>query len=121
MPRGSSADDGRQHSRSGAIHALDHAAILSCLTDDVEWVVPGAFHHVGKEAFESEIENPAFEGRPSIAVARIIEEGDTVVAQGTVLTRKRGGGEMRLAFCDVFELRHGKIRKLTSYLMPDFA
>lgn len=24
----------------------DHKQILSCLTDDVEWVMPGAFHLV---------------------------------------------------------------------------
>jgi hypothetical protein len=35
----------------------DHAQILSCLTDDVEWIMPGAFHHVGKAAFDGEIEN----------------------------------------------------------------
>ena len=26
----------------------DHALVLSCLTDDVEWVMPGAFHLRGK-------------------------------------------------------------------------
>ncbi|HYC93559.1 MAG TPA: nuclear transport factor 2 family protein [Thermoanaerobaculia bacterium] len=30
----------------------DHAQILSCLTDDVEWLLPGAFHLHGKEAFD---------------------------------------------------------------------
>ena len=30
----------------------DHAAVLACLTDDVEWVVPGAFHLVGSDAFD---------------------------------------------------------------------
>jgi ketosteroid isomerase-like protein len=34
----------------------DHAQILSCLSDDVEWVMPGAFHVTGKEAFDREIE-----------------------------------------------------------------
>jgi ketosteroid isomerase-like protein len=101
-------------------NALDHIAILSCLTDDVEWVVPGAFHHRGKDAFDKEIENPAFEGKPQIVVTRITEEGDIVVAEGTVLTKKRGGAAVPLIFCDVFEMRHAKIRKLTSYLMPDF-
>ena len=37
----------------------DHAQILSCLSDDVEWVMPGAFHVIGKEAFDREIENEA--------------------------------------------------------------
>jgi len=28
--------------------ATDHATILSCLTDDVEWVIPGMFHLKGR-------------------------------------------------------------------------
>ena len=35
----------------------DHAEILSCLTDDVEWVVPGIFHLTGKATFDKEREN----------------------------------------------------------------
>ena len=48
----------------------DHAEILSCLTDDVEWEIPGMFHSLGKAAFDKEIENEAFVGRPDIAVSR---------------------------------------------------
>ena len=44
----------------------DHAMILSCLTDDIEWEMPGAFHLIGKEAFDKEIENDAFVGRPTM-------------------------------------------------------
>jgi hypothetical protein len=33
----------------------DHQQILSCLTDDVEWIIPGMFHIHGKEAFDKEI------------------------------------------------------------------
>lgn len=95
---------------------LDHAQILSCLTDDVEWVLPGLFHKTGKAAFDAEIENDAFTGRPEIAVSRLIEEGGVVVAEGTVRTRKKTGERPLLAFCDVFELRGGKIRRLVSYL-----
>lgn len=48
----------------------DHAEILSCLTDDVEWVVPGIFHLAGKTDFDKEIENDAFIGSPAIKVTR---------------------------------------------------
>jgi ketosteroid isomerase-like protein len=34
----------------------DHEQILSCLTDDIEWEMPGAFHLIGKDAFDKEIE-----------------------------------------------------------------
>jgi ketosteroid isomerase-like protein len=59
-----------------AFRTSDHAAVLSCLTDDVEWVLPGAFHLRGKEAFDREIENEAFVGRPTIDVTRLVEEDD---------------------------------------------
>ena len=95
----------------------DHQQILSCLTDDVEWVIPGGFHLVGKAAFDGEIENPAFVGSPTIETTRLVEEADVVVAEGTVLARKADGGTLNLAFCDVFLMRGGLIRHLTSYLM----
>ena len=95
----------------------DHAKILSCLTDDVEWVVPGAFHLVGKDAYDREIENPAYTGRPAITITRVTEENDVVVAEGSVLTQRREGSLLRLALCDVFEMERGKIKRLISYLV----
>jgi ketosteroid isomerase-like protein len=95
----------------------DHEQILSCLTDDVVWDIPGAFHLVGKAAFDKEIENPAFLGRPTITVTRMIEENDVVVAEGTVRAGKSDGGSLNAVFCDVFTMQNGKIQRLISYLM----
>lgn len=95
----------------------DHAAVLACLTEDVEWVIPGMFHARGKAAFDREIENDAFVGRPAITVTRLIEEDDVVVAEGHVRSAKRDGGVLNAVFCDVFVLRDARIRHLTSYLM----
>jgi uncharacterized protein len=95
----------------------DHAMVLSCLTDDVEWVITGMFHTTGKAAFDKEIENEAFVGSPAITVSRLVEEADVVVAEGTVKARKRAGGALNLVFCDVFTMRQGKVRQLVSYLM----
>ena len=96
----------------------DHAQILDCLTDEVEWLIPGAFHARGKEAFDKEIENEAFVGRPQIVVTRLTEEDDVVVAEGRVRTSRKDGEVLHLAFCDVFEMTNGKVRRLTSYLTP---
>lgn len=97
--------------------ASDHEQILACLTDDIVWDMPGAFHLVGKDAFDREIENPAFVGRPEIAITRMIEEGNVVVAEVTVRAGKRAGGELHAAFCDVFVMTGARVRHLTSYLM----
>jgi ketosteroid isomerase-like protein len=95
----------------------DHQLILSCLTDDVEWVIPGMFHVQGKGAFDKEIENEACIGSPVITVTRLAEENDVVVAEGSVHAARRDGGSLNAVFCDVFEMRDAKIRRLTSYLM----
>lgn len=95
----------------------DHQKVLSCLTDDVEWILPGLFHLKGKEAFDKEIENPAFVGSPDIEVTRLMEERDVVVAEGRVRAARRDGGTLHAVFCDVFEMRDAKIRRLVSYLM----
>jgi len=100
-----------------AFRRTDHEQILSCLTDDVEWVIPGAFHARGKEAFDKEIENDAFVGHPAITVTRLTEEDDVVVAEGLVRAQRKDGAALHLAFCDVFEMQGGKIRRLISYLM----
>jgi ketosteroid isomerase-like protein len=94
----------------------DHKQILACLTEDVEWEMPGAFHLVGKEAFDKEIENEAFIGKPIVTTTRMVEEDDVVVAEGQVRAKKKDGGFLNAVFCDVFVMSNAKIRRLTSYL-----
>jgi ketosteroid isomerase-like protein len=96
----------------------DHAAILACLTDDVVWDLPGFKHLEGKDAFDGEIENDAFEGSPSLDVDRLIEEGDVVVAVGSGGARRKGGEAFRFAFSDVFTFRDGLVCRVESYLVP---
>jgi ketosteroid isomerase-like protein len=100
-----------------AFSRTDHESILSCLTDDVEWEMPGYYFHKGIEAFDKEIENPNADGHPDIKVNRMIEEGNCVVAEGTVTAKLKGGNNIDAVFCDVFRFRNGKICKLTSYVM----
>ena len=54
---------------------------------------------------------------PAITVTRMTEEDDVVVAEGSVRTQRRDGRLLNLAFCDVFEIQDGKIRRLINYLM----
>ncbi len=97
--------------------ATDHTKILSCLTDDVTWYLPGAINLSGKEAYDKEIENENFVGSPTIDLVRMIEENDIVVAEGTVKGKMKAGGEFESLFCDVFHMQNGKIKHLTTYIM----
>src|SRR5688572_1866802 len=70
----------------------NHEEVLSCLADDVEWVIPGMFHVRGKAAFDQQIENDAFVGSPTITITRMVEENDVVVCEGTVRSARKDGG-----------------------------
>lgn len=95
----------------------DRPRILACLTEDVEWEIPGYFSARGRAEFESHIVDEGFTGSPVIDVTRLVEENDVVVAEGTVLAQRTDGTTVRLVFCDVFDMRAGKIHRLVSYLM----
>jgi len=98
-------------------NATDHEKILSCLSNDVIWEMPGVYYHTGKAAFDEEIENDAFVGSPTIKIVRLVEEADVVIAEGTVQSKRKDGGLLDAVFCDVFILENGLIKKLTSYFM----
>ena len=68
-------------------------------------------------AFDKEIENEGFVGRPIIHVTRMTEENDIVVAEGRVRCERKIGGWLSLVFCDVFVMQNTKIKQLISYLM----
>jgi uncharacterized protein len=96
----------------------DHEAILALLTDDVAWDLPGFRHLTGKDAFDGEIENEAFDGSPTLTVERLIEEDDSVVAIGAGVGRFKNGDVHRFAFCDVLTFTGDKISRVESYLVP---
>lgn len=97
--------------------ASDHGKVLSCLTDDVVWLMPGFFLKQGKAEFDSEIENENFVGSPVITITRLVEEGNIVVAEGEVQGKMKNGGALDAVFCDVFHFENTKIKQLTTYLM----
>jgi uncharacterized protein len=96
----------------------DHEAILKLLSDGVRWDIYGHRRLRGKEAFDGEIDNDAFEGSPELTVDRLIEEGDTVAAQHTGEARLRGGGTFRFAGCTVFTFDGELISWVESYVVP---
>lgn len=96
----------------------DHDMVLDCLTDDVRWDLPGYRHLAGKQAFDGEIANEDFVGRPTLTVERLVEEGDTVVAIGGGAATRREGETHRFAFCDVFTFRGDRVCRVESYLVP---
>ena len=93
----------------------DHSQILSCLTDDVEWVLHGHKTIRGKAAFDAEIENDAFDPHPQLHIGRLIEDSETVVATGQGSIAKKTGETLPFAFCEVFTFRGNHIKHLETY------
>ncbi len=96
----------------------DHEMILACLTEDVTWYLPGHATLEGKQAFDGEISNPAFEGKPTLRIDHLVEDGDLVAAIGEGRALFAGGEEFRFAYCDAFTFEGDLIRRVESYVVP---
>jgi ketosteroid isomerase-like protein len=96
----------------------DHAQILGCLTDDIEWTVFGAFHLTGKQAYDEAIEGPGWIAPPQLEVVRMVEQDDVVMAEllGTVLGED--GATTRLSMAEVFVMRDGLIAERRAWVIP---
>jgi ketosteroid isomerase-like protein len=96
----------------------DHATILSCLTDDIRWTVFGHFTLTGKEAYDAAIEGPGWVGPPRLEVVRMVEEGDTVMAELRGWAPREDGGEVRMSMAEVFVIRDGRIAERRAWVIP---
>lgn len=95
----------------------DHAQILSCLTDDIEWTVFGAFHLTGKQAYHEAIEGPGFVAPPQLEVVRMVEQDDVVMAELTGSVMRDTGEVMRMSMAEVFVMRDGKIAERRAWVI----
>ncbi len=95
----------------------DRRRILGCLADDVVWELPGIDRVSGKTAVAREIERLSF-GSPRLAVHRLEEDTDVVVAKGIGETPRRDGAADRFAFYDVFSFAGEAISRVESSRMP---
>jgi uncharacterized protein len=96
----------------------DDAAILACLCDDVRWDVPGAFTASGKAEFAKNIRNENFTNRPVIRHINEIAEGDYVAVEGEVESEMVSGAVFRAFFHNTYFFENGRVKKMTSYLVP---
>ncbi len=96
----------------------DHEKILSCLADDIEWTVFGHFHLTGKPAYDDAIDGPGYAGPPRLDVVRMVEEGDTVMAELRGLVPQESGDRARLSMAEVFVIRDGRIVERRAWVVP---
>lgn len=95
----------------------DHAQIISCLTEDIDWTVFGHFRLSGKEAYDQAIESPDFSGPPVLEVIRMVEEDDVVMAELAGVAHRANGESMRMVMAEVFVMRDGKIAERRAFVI----
>ncbi|MDB5224009.1 MAG: hypothetical protein JWN83_2676 [Chitinophagaceae bacterium] len=95
----------------------DNEKILLYVADDVRWDIIGISTHIGKDAFNKEINNESFVGTPTITIKNEIEEDDRVAVEGEVQCRMKNGGMLDAFFFDSYRLENGKIKEMRSYLI----
>ncbi|MEV1145071.1 nuclear transport factor 2 family protein [Micromonospora sp. NPDC049799] len=95
----------------------DHAKILSCLTDDIQWTVYGAFQLTGKEAYDAAIDGAGFVGPPRLEVVRMVEQDEVVMAELTGSAIRDTGEEMRMSMAEVFVMRDGLIAERRAWVI----
>jgi hypothetical protein len=82
------------------------------------WTVFGAFHLEGKTAYDAAIEGPGFAGKPDLEVVRMVEEGDTIMAELVGRVPQQDGSVQRLSTAEVFVLRDGLICERRAWVVP---
>ena len=97
----------------------DYATAVAIFTEDVRWIVVGAFDIAGRDAYLANMTNEHVSGHPDICVTRYFEDGDSVVAEGTVRQSLASGEEIRVGFLDVFEFRGDLVCEKRSYAIPE--
>lgn len=107
------------------LSTADRSQVGPLLADDVVWVewvdgVPTTGGRTsGKTAF---IQNFGTDELRS-EIHRLTEEGNVVVAEGTVHVQKKDGKSLSVRFCNIFEVEDGKVKRLDSFgaLLKDSA
>lgn len=94
----------------------DWPGLIELLTDDVErWEIGAPAPTRGKAAVGADMQPGPEVARLESIVDRMVEEGDVVVAEGTVIVSKKDGKAITVRFCTLFEFEHSKIRKISAY------
>ena len=100
-----------------SLDSRDPSVLASLLADDVEWVEwadgvpPSGAVTRGKEAFTRNYGDDELTGH----ITRMIEEGNVVVAEGTVRVKKKDGRTFHVQYCNIYELKDGKVKRKSSY------
>jgi ketosteroid isomerase-like protein len=101
---------------NAAVIAGDYEGFLFYCTEDTEWNFIGDQVLKGKEAVRRYIQKTYIEP-PKFEVSKLISEGNFVVAVGKITLKDEHGTSTEYNYCDVWQLREGKLHELKAYVI----
>ena len=99
-----------------AIESGDYETFLSLCTEDTHWDFVGERTLVGKDAVRDYFRE-VYHVPPVFDVRQVFAEGDHVMAMGNIRLADSNGVEVEYEYCDVWELRGGKLHGLKAYVI----
>ncbi|TXF78928.1 nuclear transport factor 2 family protein [Chryseobacterium sp.] len=99
---------------------VDNDKAYAVLAEDVvvNWPGFGMDAIVGKENLRKFLDDSGPEKVLDLKMNNILSEGDTVIADGSIITERAGKRETS-HFADVYKVKDGKIVSLNSYMVFD--
>ncbi len=95
----------------------DPSTVAALVADDMEWVEwgdgvpPSGVVHRGTAGISENIGDDTLRNE----ITRMTEEGDVVVAEGICHVTKTDGRSLKVRFCNIFELKNGRVRRQDSF------
>lgn len=102
---------------NAAVRAGDNEGFLAFCTEDVVWATVGGDTLHGKAAVRAWMATD-YSTPPEFTVDRLVADGENVVALGHIVARDGQGRRVRNAYCDVWQVRDGKLAALQAYVIP---
>jgi|SRR5476651_2679290 len=90
-------------------------AIVSHMTDDIEWHLLGSNVMTGKQTIAD-----FFKNNPQIKVIsctqdHFLVDGDQASVSGEIECQSTTGQVFNMYYCDIYELEDGKVKKMVTY------
>ena len=99
-----------------AITNGDNEGFLAFCTEDTVWNFLGDVTLKGKEAVRQWMKENYIEP-PTFSVSNLIEEGDYVVALGTISSKDKNGNSINSLYSDVWRFENGKMAELQAFVI----
>lgn len=100
---------------NAAVIAGDNEGFLSFCADDIVWSTVGGETLRGKEAVRAWMARE-YTAPPEFDVQEMIEDGDFVVAIGTINTEENGV-QIANSYCDVWRVRNNRLAELRAFVV----